>query len=107
AMAAASRDPTSKAMVGSVWPGAALPCGYLTAMGEATMDLKLHGRTALVTGASMGIGRGIALALAAEGVKLAAVARRRPLLDELAEEIARAQGQRPALITADIMAPNA
>ena len=40
------------------------------------MDLELAGRTALVTGASMGIGRGIALALAAEGVTLAIAARR-------------------------------
>ena len=37
------------------------------------MDLGLKGRTALVTGASIGIGRGIALALAAEGVRLALV----------------------------------
>ncbi len=35
------------------------------------MDLQLRGKTALVTGASAGIGRGIALALAAEGVRLA------------------------------------
>ena len=31
------------------------------------MDLQLKGRAALVTGASIGIGRGIALALAREG----------------------------------------
>jgi len=50
------------------------------------MDLQLAGRTALVTGASAGIGRGIALALAREGVRLAVVARRRRLLEELQAE---------------------
>jgi 3-oxoacyl-[acyl-carrier protein] reductase len=51
------------------------------------LDLQLKGKTALVTGASMGIGRGIAAALAAEGVKLAVVARRRNLLEELEKEL--------------------
>jgi 3-oxoacyl-[acyl-carrier protein] reductase len=50
------------------------------------MELELKGRTALVTGASMGIGRGIAKALAKEGVRLAVVARRRNLLEELQKE---------------------
>lgn len=40
------------------------------------MDLQLNGKTALVTGASVGIGRGIAKALAAEGVRVAVSARR-------------------------------
>ena len=50
------------------------------------MELGIKGRTALVTGASMGIGRGIATALAREGVRLAVVARRR-LLEELQDEL--------------------
>jgi 3-oxoacyl-[acyl-carrier protein] reductase len=71
------------------------------------MDLELKGRTALVTGASMGIGRAIARLLAKEGVKLAVVARRQPLLEELAAEIARNQDPAPALIVQDIMAEDA
>src|SRR5258706_6276015 len=50
------------------------------------MDLAIAGKCALVTGASMGIGRAIAVALAKEGVKLAVVARRRELLEKLQEE---------------------
>lgn len=50
------------------------------------MDLGLAGRTALVTGASAGIGRGVARALAAEGVRLAVTARRRERLEALAKE---------------------
>lgn len=71
------------------------------------MELDLVGRTALVTGASMGIGRAIAKGLAAEGVQVAAVARRTALLEELAVEIEQGQGPRPLLITQDIMAANA
>jgi len=71
------------------------------------MDLQLRDKTALVTGASMGIGRAIAKGLAAEGVQVAAVARRTELLDSLAEEIVAAGGKRPALIRQDLMADDA
>ena len=50
------------------------------------MELGIRGKTALVTGASAGIGRAVALALAKEGVRVAVVARRRKLLEELAKE---------------------
>jgi 3-oxoacyl-[acyl-carrier protein] reductase len=50
------------------------------------MDLGIKGKCALVTGASMGIGRAAAVALAREGVKLAVAARRRNLLEELQKE---------------------
>jgi 3-oxoacyl-[acyl-carrier protein] reductase len=71
------------------------------------LDLQLENRTALVTGASMGIGRGIALALAAEGARLAVVARRKTLLDELASDIAAARRPPPAIIVQDVMAADA
>ena len=49
------------------------------------MDLQLSNNTALVTGASTGIGKSIALALAKEGVQLAISARRVALLRELGD----------------------
>jgi 3-oxoacyl-[acyl-carrier protein] reductase len=71
------------------------------------MDLELSGKTALVTGASSGIGRGIASALAAEGARLAITARRRDRLDALADEIAAAGGARPVVIECDFMREDA
>lgn len=50
------------------------------------MELGLRGRRALVTGASRGIGRAIALELAAEGMQVLAVARNIRRLEELALE---------------------
>ena len=45
------------------------------------MDLQLTGKTALVTGGSEGIGKGIALGLAKEGVDVAICARRKEPLE--------------------------
>jgi 3-oxoacyl-[acyl-carrier protein] reductase len=70
---------------------------------EQTMDLSLKGKTALVTGASIGIGRGIAAALAREGARLAIVARRANLLEELAGEIVAAGGAKPVLVVEDLV----
>ena len=62
------------------------------------MDLQLEGKTALITGASQGIGRGTAKCLAAEGVKCAIAARRGELLEELADKIEKDGGLRPEVI---------
>jgi 3-oxoacyl-[acyl-carrier protein] reductase len=51
------------------------------------MDLHLKGRSAIVCGASAGIGRGIAEALNEEGANVAMFARRRELLEHEAERL--------------------
>ena len=69
------------------------------------MDLQLTGKVALVTGASAGLGRAIAKELAAEGCKLALLARRRPLLEELAAELPASA--EPLIIEQDFTAKDA
>jgi 3-oxoacyl-[acyl-carrier protein] reductase len=71
------------------------------------MDLGISGKTGLVTGASIGIGRGIALALAAEGVRLALVARRGHLLEQVAARIVANGCVQPAIIECDLMRDDA
>lgn len=69
------------------------------------MNLELDGKTALVTGASQGIGRAIAKGLAREGAQIAIAARRTSLLDEVAAEIVKEGGKAPAIIEADLYNP--
>jgi NAD(P)-dependent dehydrogenase (short-subunit alcohol dehydrogenase family) len=66
------------------------------------MDLQLEGKTAFVTGASEGIGRGIARALAREGVDLAICARRKDKLEAAAAEIGKESGRKIVAIPADL-----
>ena len=67
------------------------------------MNLTLEGRTCLVTGASSGIGAGVARLLALQGARVAGIARRAEKLQELAGEICAAGGNTELLaITADL-----
>jgi 3-oxoacyl-[acyl-carrier protein] reductase len=61
------------------------------------MDLELRGKVAVVTGASRGIGRAIALKLAEEGCSVALGARGEEALRAVADEITRAGGQAVAI----------
>ena len=63
-----------------------------------------RGRTMLVTGASSGIGRDIAVTFAAMGARVALVARRKSLLNDLAEQI-RADGGDALVLSADVAKP--
>lgn len=61
----------------------------------------LHGRNAVVTGASAGLGREIALALASQGANIAILARRENKLEEVAQEI-RALGVDCLVVKCDV-----
>ena len=61
----------------------------------------LNGKSALVTGASSGIGHATALAMAREGIAVALTARRRERLEALAKQIVD-EGQRAIVIEADV-----
>ena len=66
------------------------------------MDLGIRGRQALFCGASRGLGKACALALAKEGVHVTIVARTRDVLERAAAEIHDATGVRVTPVVADI-----
>jgi 3-oxoacyl-[acyl-carrier protein] reductase len=70
------------------------------------VDLGIRGKTALVCGASRGLGKACALALAQEGVNLTIVARSREVLERAGVEIAQASGVKVATVAADLTTPD-
>ena len=61
----------------------------------------LYGRTFVITGASSGLGRGVALKLAARGANIVLLARREDLLEEVAAQ-ARAAGGTAVVVPGDV-----
>ena len=70
------------------------------------MDFGIRGKTALVCGASRGLGKACALALAHEGVNLVIVARTRDVLERTRAEIAQATGVKVTTVAADLTTPS-
>ena len=70
------------------------------------MDLGISGRKALLTGASKGMGRACAMALAREGVDVTIVARGRDVLEATAEAIRAETGATVTAVAADITTPD-
>ena len=66
------------------------------------MDFGIKGKTALVCAASKGLGKGCAMALAAEGANLVILARGKPALEATADEIRRKTGVKVTALAADI-----
>ena len=70
------------------------------------MDLGLLDKVAIVTGASMGIGKATALALANEGADIAICARGMKALEEAATEIRSKTGRKVLPVRADMTVPD-
>jgi len=65
----------------------------------------LHGKTALVTGGSSGIGKTVALAYLEAGAQVAVAARNSEALHKVADELATASGARVVPICCDVTQP--
>lgn len=82
-------------------PAAALLLSRTTRLSSPAQRATLAGKTFVVTGASSGVGRGTALALASAGANVAIAARRTDALEELAQEM-RDLGGMPLVVTTDV-----
>jgi NAD(P)-dependent dehydrogenase (short-subunit alcohol dehydrogenase family) len=100
-----ARPPRQGAKRATTAAGVAYYTGHPASDGgreEDGMDLELKGKTALVTGASEGIGSAIARKLAGEGMRVAICARTETKLKETADRIAAATGMEIVPIPADL-----
>src|SRR5690349_3855374 len=69
------------------------------------MDFGIRGRRALLSGASRGLGRACAFALAAEGADVTIVARTKDVLERTAEEIRATSPVTVTAVAGDITTP--
>lgn len=105
-MAATTTLPVPKTgMASPMAPGIVSPSLTLPYSKEAAVAGVLAGKTALVTGAARGIGKGIALALAGEDAQLVLVDSDRSLLDDALSEVV-ARGAVAIAAPADVANPD-
>ena len=71
------------------------------------MDLELRGKTAIVSAGSKGLGKAIALGLAAEGARVAICSRSPDNLSQAAQEILTKTGSEVLAVPVDVMKPDA
>jgi short-subunit dehydrogenase len=76
-------------------------------IGRSTRGVNIEGKRVLLTGASSGIGRALAVRLAKEGAVLLLAARRTELLDHVADEIRATGRPRPLVARTDLSQPGA
>ncbi len=67
------------------------------------MDLGLHGKAAIITGGSEGIGKAAAISMAAEGADVVIAARRADVLNAAADEIRAVSNHRVIALPTDVM----
>src|SRR5699024_1448980 len=65
-----------------------MSCGRATQLADINAMRDVHGKVAVITGGSSGIGRGIALAFARAGMRVVVTGRRKEHLDETVAELA-------------------
>lgn len=91
-----------KAGLGAIMPlYPRAPLAYRKEEGVAISEFSLDGKVAIVTGASRGLGKAMALALARAGADVAVSARTTAQVEQTAAQI-RALGRRSVAITADV-----
>ena len=87
-----------------LWASLLAGCAAPSQLGQGGRA-RIAGHTFVVTGASSGLGRGVALKLAAYGGNVVLAARRTAVLDEVADE-AQAAGGQALVVTTDVSQPD-